>query len=343
MKTKFYKSVLLSRTSFAALLLALCSTVNAQIFSERIENFSDNEIIEIPAAPGVISESGNDFSTTAFVARTTASIASAGIGGKELTDKYLLVSRTAVSASNDYFAFSNNADLATENSSLPLTVEFSLYLSQTQSTLNFIIGFAMYALDNTATGPLAGALLVTDPARATVGSNTGSTRYYVAPQVWHRIKITMYPGTSNTKIWINGTLTEMALSSTWGERFNQMRFALPNSVDLLDYSFAVDDLRTYRGTEVSTSNFNLMNSSTNNALTVFPVPFKTGQVNMRLNGEINNDTKIKILNVAGVEIYSANVTASNVTVDRSSLSSGVYVVVSESKGKMIGASKLIVQ
>ena len=86
-----------------------------------------------------------------------------------------------------------------------------------------------------------------------------------------------------------------------------------------------------------------LDNQANNELIVYPNPFQNGEVVIQFNGVIEADTYLSILNLSGQNVYRTEVTKSRMVLDRSNFIPGVFVIRIESKGQILGASKLVVQ
>ena len=246
--------------SVTFLVISLCAmnasatvylTEEQTIEDKREEDISDNEILTVPYENGTVEEEGNDFSTDSYVARTTLAIESDSLGGKMPTDKYLRVSRHPESSSKgDYFAFRNSDGYATNNGELPLNVEFSICLEQeTGSDKPGALRISFVLIDGTGTSPIRNLRFTTDEGSASVPSYFDETIIYIKPYEWNRIKVKLYPETSNSEVTVNGVTRQFEQikddGSVWGKNFNHLRFTLPNSPK--NFSFGIDDAIVYRG------------------------------------------------------------------------------------------------
>ena len=225
-------------------LLIIPSYADSAVTPQKSEDFSGTAI------NGAAFEGTNGLGTSGLTAtRTTASIASNGLGGKTEDDKYLLVNRQEeddTAATPSYYFSLNFGKTDANNYSAPMTISFSAYAPEDLGTDSF---FVQLGLSENAS-PTNQVYFVTDE-RAVVNDPEqalGTQRFLVNVGEWNRISITMTPNTRNTKVTVNGKSYNFTKASKdYGTYMRSIRIQLPARAGKKDDFSAYDDFAIYNG------------------------------------------------------------------------------------------------
>ncbi|MGN0149531.1 MAG: hypothetical protein ACI4C7_04690 [Clostridia bacterium] len=285
-------------------LLILPSYADSAVTPQKSEDFSGTAI------NGAAFEGTNGLGTSGLTAmRTTASIASNGLGGKTEDDKYLLVNRQEeddTAATPSYYFSLNFGKTDANNYSAPMTISFSAYAPEDLGTDSFFVQLGL----SEKSSPTNQVYFVTDE-RAVVNDPEqalGTQRFLVNAGEWNRISITMTPSTRNTKVTVNGKSYNFTKASKdYGTYMRSIRIQLPARAGKKDDFSAYDDFAIYNGdiTETYTAPADALTVSGNASLSggtvtvtgdysAENISVKTGHKLGVINGENNKPARLAV-------------------------------------------------
>jgi hypothetical protein len=87
---------------------------------------------------------------------------------------------------------------------------------------------------------------------------------------------------------------------------------------------------------------NIESITTGSMIDVYPNPFEKGELVIKFKKGVYVNSTIRIVNVLGSELYSSNVLVKEISMNRADFHTGVFLILLEQGGKLLGKSKFIV-